>query len=87
MMLLARAFFETWNVITASMEGGGFSKRPFGNSDVERDILEIIDLEIDEDNDVEFEDACAYAAGLYDDLGAFLSSMWRKACPESQTSD
>lgn len=69
------------------MEGGGFSKRSFGNSDVERDILEIIYLEIDEDNDVEFEDACAYAAGLYDDLGTFLSSMWRKAYPESQTSD
>lgn len=80
MMRLASAFFD--NLERNNCEYGGWgvnSKRPFGNSYVEGDILEIIGLEVDDENEEATETACAYAAGLYDDLGSFLTKMWHKA--------
>jgi hypothetical protein len=95
MMLLAHAFFK--NLTRDNCEYGGWgvdSKRPFGNSDVEGDVLEIIGLEpkrcphCDEPlDDDKGGDPRAYAAGLYSDLGPFLTQTWQKAYPEDPTDD
>lgn len=61
------------------------SKRPFGNSDVEGDILEIIDAKMEGDDG---EDACwsskqrEHAAGFYDELPTFLQQKYLTAIPK-----
>ena len=82
MELLADAFFE--NLQRDDCEYGGIgldSKRPFGNSNVEPDIAEMIGLdrdvvygEVEEEN----EEMIEYLRSLYDDLGIFLIYKWRE---------
>lgn len=77
MKTLAIAFFE--NLERDNCEYGGWgvdSKRPFGNSDVDGDI---IDLLFSDDEDEAYneqrrddEDLRHYVKGLYDDLGDYL---------------
>ncbi len=72
MQALAKAFFE--NLERSNEEYGGWgvhSKRPFGNSYVEGDILEIIGMEPGADGYTDEQDE--YAASLYDGLGEWLS--------------
>ena len=78
LMLLADAFFENLER-EEYCEYGGWGlddKRPFGNSDVERDILEIIGV-FGPGYDEMTPEAEEYAAHLYDDLGSFLKKCWR----------
>ena len=71
MMILARAFVK--NLQRDNCEYGGWgidSKRPFGNSYVEGDILRLLGIAAGEDGyTAEQRD---YAASLYDDLGDFM---------------
>lgn len=74
---LADAFFGNLER-EQHMEYGGWGlddKRPFGNSDVHDDILEIINCSpvVDDYQSREQED---YAAELYDELGGFLQTKW-----------
>ena len=76
MNLLADAFYE--NIQRDDVEFGGLgldSKRPFGNSDVERDLAEIIGLDLPDEKD-EFNEISRYLYSLYDDLGLFLQYKW-----------
>lgn len=62
----------------ASIEYGGWGldgKRPFGNSYVEGDILEIIGWE--PIGDEYTQDQEEYASDLYGDLGEYLRQQWR----------
>jgi hypothetical protein len=87
MMLLAHAFVD--NLTRDDCEYGGWgvdSKRPFGNSDVEADIIKIIYLEVRKCPSCgePLSDECAdnprqYARGLYNDLGPWVAKMWHKA--------
>lgn len=73
---LADAFFE--NLERNSIEYGGWGldgKRPFGNSYVEGDILEIIGWE--PIGDEYTQDQEEYASDLYGDLGEYLRQQWR----------
>lgn len=79
--LLASAFYE--NLTISQCEYGGIGldcKRPFGNSDADADILEIIGWDMEGDDG---EDKCysseqrAYASSLYNDsLIPYLRSKW-----------
>lgn len=80
---LATAFFENLQIDDCEFGGLGVdSKRPFGNSYVEGDILEIIGWET-EGNDGE-DDCysfiqCQYARDLYyEDLIPFLREKWKQ---------
>lgn len=77
---LADAFFK--NLQRGNCEYGGWGlddKRPFGNSSVECDILEIIGWESEGDEySREQED---YATEIYEDLGAYLQEQWQKRKP------
>lgn len=56
-------------------------KRPFGNSDVEGDILEIIEVEMTGNDGYEkcwSSDQREYAAGLYDALAPWLRNKYGK---------
>jgi hypothetical protein len=77
---LEKAFFE--NLQRDNCEYGAIGvdcKRPFGNSDVEGDILEIIKVEPEGDDGV---DKCwsskqrEYAAAMYDGLIEWLQSKY-----------
>lgn len=80
---LADAFFEALEREDRCEYGGwGLDdKRPFGNSDVEDDILEIIGETPDGDDGYR---ECwsshqkAYAADLYDALGDYLRRRWNE---------
>jgi len=83
LLLLADAFYENLER-NEHCEFGGWGlddKRPFGNSSVEYDILEIIGID---DLDQMYEDddprelAEEYARELYADLGDFLRDQWEK---------
>lgn len=72
MLIVERAFFD--NLQRDNCEYGAIGvdcKRPFGNSDVESDILELLNTKPEGDNG---EDECwsraqrSYAASLYDGL-------------------
>jgi hypothetical protein len=80
LLLLEKAFFQ--NLQRDNCEYGAIGvdcKRPFGNSDVEGNILEIIGAEMDGDDG---EDPCwssaqrDYAALLYDNLIPWLQAKY-----------
>jgi hypothetical protein len=80
MLALEKAFFK--NLQRGTWEYGGIGvdhKRPFGNSDVEGDILELIGAEKEGDDG---EEACwssgqrKYAASLYDNLIEWLQEKY-----------
>lgn len=82
MEILAQAFFR--NLERNDMEYGGIGidcKRPFGNSDVEGDILEMIGATPEGDDG---EDKCwssaqkKYAASMYDGLIKYLQAKYLK---------
>lgn len=81
--ILAQAFFDNLQIDNCEYGGIGVdSKRPFGNSDVEGDILEMIDCEPQGDDG---EDACwssdqrEYASRLYREyLIPYLQAEWKK---------
>ena len=79
---LADAFFD--NLVRDNCEYGGIgvdSKRPFGNSDVSGDILEIIGAEPqgDDGNSTCFSSSQnSYADSLYDDLIEHLQKCWNE---------
>lgn len=76
--LLADAFFENLDYDNAEFSGLGVdSKRPFGNSYVERDILDIIGLPSGEDEDA-IEERKEYALWLYYNLKEFLQKRWKE---------
>ena len=73
---LADAFFE--NLERGDCEYGGWGlddKRPFGNSSVGLDILELLGWETDSDE--EYDEAEDYAHAIYDDLGDHLRARWK----------
>ena len=79
MKKLARMFFE--NLERDSCEYGGWGldpKRPFGNSDVEDDILRGIGVEPLEEGDDYTDSQRQYAAALYDGLGEWLKEFAKK---------
>ena len=75
--LLANAFFDNLEIDGSEYGGIGLdSKRPFGNSDVEGDMLEILDIEVDDGNDDD--DLRVYVSDLYhNDLIPYLKKKWR----------
>jgi hypothetical protein len=83
--LLAKAFFAALRIDDCEYGGIGLDcKRPFGNSDADADILEIIGAEPefetnggdDEPNDWS-EEQRDYASSLYhEDLIPYLQSIW-----------
>lgn len=77
MRILAGMFFN--NLQRDDIEYGGWGidgKRPFGNSDVEGDILE--ELSIEPEIDGYSEEQREYASELYGDLGDWLTARWNK---------
>jgi hypothetical protein len=78
MRILAGMFFQ--NLEQDDMEYGGWGldgKRPFGNSDVEGDILdELPDMEPEAEDGSYSEEQAEYAAELYSDLGPWLQKQW-----------
>ncbi len=75
--ILADAFFA--HLLRDNVEYGAWgldSKRPFGNSYVEGDIAELLEIELPEYETDEYEEMCLYLNGLYDDLGPFLRYKW-----------
>lgn len=73
---LADAFFA--NLRTGNVEYGGWGlddKRPFGNSDVEGDILEIIGWEPEKNDSYEQRE---YASELYAELGDYVAAEWQR---------
>lgn len=81
---LADAFYQNLERETHCEYGGwGLDdKRPFGNSSVNWDILEICGIDYEEQGKLdeagiidEFHD---YAGDLYDDLGAYLRAEWAR---------
>lgn len=80
LLKLATAFFDNLER-EKYCEYGGWGlddKRPFGNSDVEMDILEIIEDPCTDGFDEIPEDKVKYANSLYNELGEFLKSEWKK---------
>lgn len=82
MLKLADAFYKALERDRCEYGGWGIDdKRPFGNSDVEGDILEILGAEMEGD-DGHYK--CwsrhqhQYAASLYDELGKFLEAEWKR---------
>ena len=78
---LADAFFDNLEIDNCEYGGIGLnSKRPFGNSYVEGDILEIIGLEPDAFDDDRYPIASKqqeeYANELYGELIPFLREKW-----------
>lgn len=78
---LADAFFQ--NLYREQhTEYGGWGlddKRPFGNSSVELDILEIIGMSPDDFADAEHSilpEYRTYANNLYEELGPYLTAKW-----------
>lgn len=65
---------------------GQDDKRPFGNSSVEYDLAEILDLEMpSHENKDDYEDMKYLLSDLYNDLGVFLRYKWlefRKIVPK-----
>lgn len=80
---LASAFYENLTIFKSEFGGIGLNpKRPFGNSYVEADILEIIGWEPEGRDEEEDEDCYTfkqkeYVRSLYfDDLIPYLKSKW-----------
>lgn len=80
LFVLATAFFENLEY-DGSCEFGSIGvdcKRPFGNSWVENDILEMIGEESGEDNGDWSEEQLEYARRLYQEaLIPYLKDMWQ----------
>lgn len=81
MRKLAGAFFKYLDHDQDNEYGaiGVDSKRPFGNSDVEGDILRIIGVDVDSENEQEDEEYREYAASLYNGLVDWLREFWKRA--------
>lgn len=81
LLKLADAFFE--NLERGRGEYGGWGqddKRPFGNSDTDYDIAEIIGLTLP-DYDTEYDSYIVhtdYCRELYSNLGDFLKTTWKQ---------
>jgi hypothetical protein len=85
MVVLGKAFFQ--NLRRDNFEYGGIGidcKRPFGNSDVEADILKMIGSSPEGDDG---DGPCwsskqrSYAASLYDGLIGWLQKKYAEATP------
>jgi len=84
MEALAEAFFDSLQKDDGYGSWTIDPKRPFGNSGILSDVLEIIDLgfkrckychnPIDDSEDL----AREYAKRLYDDLGPWLKAKWKQ---------
>ena len=84
---LANAFFQ--NLERDNCEYGGWGlddKRPFGNSDVATDILEIIGWDPVAD-DYYSETQQEYAHSLYDKLADYLKDTWQRRATVPQESE
>lgn len=82
LQLLAQAFFD--NLVMDNCEFGGIgvdSKRPFGNSFVEGDILEIIEWDPEDEDDGYSEKQLEYARDLY--LGKLIPYLKKNCRPKS----
>lgn len=79
LVALADAFYDNLRIDDCEYGGIGLdSKRPFGNSDADSDILEII-AAVPEDSDEGWSDEQRdYARSLYDALPAFLRERWAR---------
>ena len=76
---LADAFMDYLQLDDVEFGGWGIdSKRPFGNSFVERDIAEIVGIELpdEEENSEEYDEICRFLRDLYYDLGVFIRWKW-----------
>ncbi len=85
---LADSFFD--NLIRDNCEYGGWGlgdKRPFGNSDVDIDILDIIEFGYLPNEDEYTEAQKEYAHELYGDLGEYLKTRWYQLKGVSVTND
>lgn len=76
---LADAFFDELCMLEVEYGGIGLDpKRPFGNSNVERDILELLDCEPEDDGDHSQEQR-EYAEDLYrNKLIPYLQAKWKE---------
>jgi len=77
---LADAFFDHLER-KQRCEYGGWGlddKRPFGNSFVRGNILEIIGWKEEGEDDDWTDEQLQYAEALYDELGEFLRSEWKR---------
>ena len=80
LLKLADAFYENLER-EKYCEYGGWGlddKRPFGNSSVEEDIAEIIELELPDEENMVRRTITSYCNELYDELGEFLRSQWKE---------
>ena len=78
---MADAFFDNIELDTSCEFGsiGLDCKRPFGNSYVEGDILEILGIEIAEYDTDEYREQCEYVRDLYyEELIPYLKKQWKK---------
>lgn len=80
---LADAFFAELFISDCEYGGIGLDpKRPFGNSSVERDMLELLDAEPEGDGDEAdafSDDQCEYVRGLYHEkLIPYLRRRWQE---------
>jgi hypothetical protein len=77
--LLADAFFDELMWLDYCYGAPGLDpKRPFGNSNVERDILEILDAEPEDEGDFS-DEQFEYARTLYrEKLIPYLREQWAK---------
>jgi len=85
LMVLASAFFKCLEISNCEYGGIGLDcKRPFGNKDVEGDMLELLGCEMEGDNG---DDKCwsslqrEYVSILYrEKLIPFLRAQWEMKC-------
>ena len=74
----------TLECLTAGFEHEGVyslnEKRPYGSCDIETDIaVEILDMELDDMTEEQYQRTMDYCAGLYNVLGEYLLATWAKA--------
>ena len=76
--ILADAFFDNLQIDTCEFGGIGLDcKRPFGNSDVESDMLEMLGAEQEEPEDGWSAEQREYVYGLYHlELMPYLRKRW-----------
>ena len=59
---------------------GTYGRRPFGNSDIEGDILDILGFDKDDGSESEQEELVEYAAVLFDELHIVLNILKDNLC-------
>lgn len=76
--ILADAFFAALQIDDCEFGGIGIDcKRPFGNSDVEADMLEMLDAEQEDPEEGWSMEQRDYVRGLYhDELIPYLRAQW-----------